>query len=136
VTFSTFINVLDGTSSVNGLPTILTTNHPQLLDPTMLRSSRVDRIWEIYSIVLECVSAMIHHWAENCKEDNEETSLALAKDCLKKLKEKNLSLASLQSFLFNCVVNDKKTIEEFHANISLLDREVSGSNNNYANMIS
>jgi SpoVK/Ycf46/Vps4 family AAA+-type ATPase len=62
ITFSTFINALDGVASVHGLPTILTTNHPERLDAAMLRSSRVDRTWEISGIALKPVLSMVKHW--------------------------------------------------------------------------
>ena len=43
LTFSDFINVIDGfTSSNNGVLLFMTTNHPETIDPALLRPGRVD----------------------------------------------------------------------------------------------
>lgn len=47
ISFSSFINILDGTLSKGaGIINILTTNHPEKLDPAMLRPGRIDKIIE------------------------------------------------------------------------------------------
>lgn len=46
LTFSAFLNCLDGLSSTDGIITILTTNHIEKLDPALIRGGRVDRRFE------------------------------------------------------------------------------------------
>ncbi|PXF45016.1 putative mitochondrial chaperone BCS1-A [Gracilariopsis chorda] len=43
LTFSGLLNVLDGVTSVEGLITIMTTNHANRLDPALIRGGRIDR---------------------------------------------------------------------------------------------
>ena len=47
VTLSGLLNALDGVSSRNGRVLFLTTNHPERLDPALLRPGRVDRKIEL-----------------------------------------------------------------------------------------
>jgi chaperone BCS1 len=47
VTMSGLLNALDGVSSRNGRVLFLTTNHPERLDPALLRPGRVDRKIEL-----------------------------------------------------------------------------------------
>lgn len=42
VTLSAFLNLLDGVASVHGRITVMTTNHPEKLDPALLRPGRCD----------------------------------------------------------------------------------------------
>lgn len=42
VTLSSFLNLLDGVASVHGRITVMTTNHPEKLDPALLRPGRCD----------------------------------------------------------------------------------------------
>lgn len=42
VTFAGLLNALDGVASQQGVLTFLTTNHPEVLDPALLRNGRVD----------------------------------------------------------------------------------------------
>ena len=43
VSFSSLLNILDGAVQNTGLITIITTNHPELLDPALRRPLRIDR---------------------------------------------------------------------------------------------
>jgi hypothetical protein len=46
VSASGLLNALDGVATPHGLVTILTTNHPEKLDPALVRPGRIDRILE------------------------------------------------------------------------------------------
>lgn len=46
LTFSGMLNALDGLVSVDGIITVLTTNHIEKLDPALIRGGRVDRRFE------------------------------------------------------------------------------------------
>jgi chaperone BCS1 len=47
ISFSVFLNCLDGTSFREGMVTIITTNHLEKMDPALLRKGRMDKIIEI-----------------------------------------------------------------------------------------
>jgi len=47
ITLSGLLNALDGVSSRDGRVLFLTTNHPERLDPALLRAGRVDRKIEL-----------------------------------------------------------------------------------------
>ena len=40
------LNVLDGVVDTPGRIVVMTTNHPELLDPTLVRPDRIDKILE------------------------------------------------------------------------------------------
>ncbi len=46
LTFSGLLNALDGMLSVDGIVTVMTTNHVERLDPALIRAGRVDRKFE------------------------------------------------------------------------------------------
>jgi ATP-dependent 26S proteasome regulatory subunit len=45
--FSNLLNVLDGVLYRSGLITIITTNHPELLDSAIMRQGRMDMVFQI-----------------------------------------------------------------------------------------
>lgn len=47
ISFSAFLNILDGPSSREGIVFFFTTNHIQNLDPALLRPGRIDMVFEI-----------------------------------------------------------------------------------------
>lgn len=47
VTMSTLLNILDGVNAAEGRIVIMTTNHPEKLDPALIRPGRVDVIYHI-----------------------------------------------------------------------------------------
>lgn len=46
LTFSGLLNALDGLISTDGVLTVMTTNHPEKLDPALVRAGRIDRKFE------------------------------------------------------------------------------------------
>src|SRR5690606_38276676 len=47
LTFSGLLNAIDGISAKEGRILVLTTNHPEVLDPALVRPGRVDRKFEV-----------------------------------------------------------------------------------------
>jgi hypothetical protein len=124
ISFQSFTNTLDGVASVNGLMVILTSNHPEFIDPIITRSGRVNCSWTIEGKNYESVFNMINHWLPNSDQEEAKTLTFL---CLEKLRCKNLSLASLESFLFNNIVENTNDIKDIIKNINKLDTERSGT---------
>ena len=104
LTFSGILNALDGLASPHGQIFALTTNHPEKLDPAMLRHGRVDLAAEFPAATAEQVGDMFQSFypearVEQCVQFSQ------------KLKEKwgQLNLAGLQDFF---IQNRERTATE------------------------
>lgn len=62
VTFSGFINLLDGVFYKDGLLTIISTNHPELLDSAFLRTGRMDKKVEINNPGVEEINEYLNRF--------------------------------------------------------------------------
>lgn len=60
ISFSTLLNCIDGAFSKYGIITIFTTNHPELLDPALVRSGRIDLKHEFKNPSKEIVCKYLH----------------------------------------------------------------------------
>lgn len=58
-TLSGLLNALDGVTTPHGLITIMTTNHPERLDPALLRSGRVDKELHLSNLSDEQMRRMV-----------------------------------------------------------------------------
>lgn len=97
VTFSGLLNALDGVASAEECITFMTTNHPEKLDPALLRPGRVDYKALIGNATENQVKRMFLRFYENEAELCEEF---LAK--YRKLNVQNVSTAQLQGlFVYN-----------------------------------
>jgi chaperone BCS1 len=96
LSYSGFINALDGVAAHEGSVIFLTTNHPELIDEAAIRSGRVDFRMELTHCDKHQLYAMAHKFFEDKAMANaiSETipagklSPALVQECL--LKSKNL----------------------------------------------
>ncbi|KAG7661593.1 BCS1 [[Candida] subhashii] len=97
VTFSGLLNALDGVASAEECITFMTTNHPEKLDPALLRPGRVDYKALIGNATENQVKRMFLRFYENEEELCEEF---LAK--YRKLNVQHVSTAQLQGlFVYN-----------------------------------
>lgn len=60
LSMSSLLNSLDGVSTPHGLVTILTTNHPEVLDEAVVRPGRIDRIEHVGYLTLEQARRLFH----------------------------------------------------------------------------
>jgi len=65
LTFSGLLNALDGLLSTDGVLTVMTTNHPELLDPALIRAGRIDRKFEFKKPEEEEFIAMFQSYYED-----------------------------------------------------------------------
>jgi chaperone BCS1 len=66
ITLSYILNLLDGINEISNRVVILTTNHPEKLDPALIRPGRIDYVLELkYSRIVD-----IQHILENYFETN------------------------------------------------------------------
>ena len=74
---SGILNVLDGVVETPGRIVIMTTNHPELLDPALIRPGRIDRHIEMGFMELDDIVNMFHHYCPGCSmSDSEKEDLA------------------------------------------------------------
>lgn len=97
VTFSGLLNALDGVASAEECITFMTTNHPEKLDPALLRPGRVDFKILIDNATEHQVEQMFLRFYENEKEMCEEFMVKF-----RSLEMKSISTAQLQGlFVYN-----------------------------------
>lgn len=110
ITFSSFINVLDGVLYKHGLICFITTNHPERLDHAILRSGRMDLILKIdYPSKVDIKRLFVDL-------NSKTSSLALIEsECDKfidKISGKNIPMAAIVNFLFKYRMDAIKNINE------------------------
>ena len=105
LSYSGFINALDGVAAHEGSVIFLTTNHPQLIDEAAIRSGRVDFRMELTHCDKYQLHAMAHKFFDNekmAKSISEaipagKLSPALVQECLLKSKTLDEALSHLAS---------------------------------------
>jgi hypothetical protein len=95
LSFSTILNFLDGALRVDGLITFMTTNHIEHLDPALIRPGRVNLIEKIDYPGKEEISEFYKLYYPKSSKTDVKKFLDIV------CKIKNISPASLNSFLFN-----------------------------------
>ena len=116
LTFSGILNALDGLASPHGQLFFLTTNHPEKLDPAMLRHGRVDVRAEFPHASEKQVSEMFKTFYPECKVEH-------AVEFTQKLKQEwgTINLAALQDFF---IQNRERNSAEAVANVQVwLDQQ-------------
>jgi len=67
VSLSTILNFLDGTDSINGMITIMTSNDISNLDPAMLRKGRIDKTYEFRNLTPTLAQEMVKRFIPDSK---------------------------------------------------------------------
>ena len=90
LTFSTFINALDGIKEMNGVYFVITTNKIDTIDPAILRPGRIDGCYEIKPFGRDgqqkLAETILSEWPEEIKNvvsDDVITGAEFKKKCLK-----------------------------------------------------
>lgn len=66
------LNVLDGVVETPGRIVILTTNHPEMLDPALTRPGRIDKQLVLGYMLAEDVIAMVQHYYQTVLNDKQQ----------------------------------------------------------------
>jgi chaperone BCS1 len=103
LSFSTLLNFLDGSLRKNGMIIVMTTNHPEKLDPALLRKGRVDYMIEIGYITKYQIERFAKLYYPNITKKQLESFTNIL------ISTKKLTSSILSSFLF---INRDKKIEE------------------------
>lgn len=91
VSFNDFINMLDGFETQYGQIVILTTNHPEKLDPALSRSGRIDFVLNFTYASDEVILAMINSFTSDSKVIQQITSCLASETTTAELQEMLLS---------------------------------------------
>lgn len=102
ITFSAFINLLDGIGGINKVLFFMTTNHIEKLDNSLLRASRIDKIVEFKKTTSEQITKIVEKYRPN--ESDEIKNKLLSKFTLYEN-----TIAEIQQFLFD---NRNKTLDK------------------------
>ena len=101
IDFSTLLNCMDGLSTKRGLVLFMTTNYIDKLDAAFIRPGRVDLCLEFKLPGREELSLALKTLGSQYAPEHEEF---LNKHC------ENMSIASLQKHLFECIMDNKQSI--------------------------
>merc|ERR1712183_460803 len=66
------LNALDGVVETPGRIVIMTTNHPEMLDSSLIRPGRIDKRLNLGYMVGNDMIAMLEHYFETCFEEGEQ----------------------------------------------------------------
>ena len=97
ITFSTFLNVMDGIFRRSGLITFLTTNHKEKLDNALLRVGRIDYIINFTYCSKEQIELIYNVFRIDKKKNDKENFDKF----YNKIKNKKITSAILQKFMFD-----------------------------------
>lgn len=106
LTFSAFLNCLDGLCSTDGIITILTTNHIEKLDPALIRGGRVDRRFEFLRPDQEQIADLFTSFY---KEAPRWLAVKFAKCVFERKESEARSIATLQQLF---IYTRKRSAEE------------------------
>lgn len=68
LTFSGVLNALDGPTAADGRLLVITTNHPERLDPALIRPGRVDRMFELPNATQSQAERLFLRFFDNAPE--------------------------------------------------------------------
>lgn len=113
VTFSGFLNALDGVASGEERLVFLTTNHPERLDPALVRPGRVDlSVLVDDATPAQARELFIRFYASETSDDENTSKVVALGDSLEKLVESQyangtqLSMAALQGLFIRSTIDD------------------------------
>jgi ATP-dependent Zn protease len=98
-TFSNLLNLLDGVLFKHGLIVFITTNHPEKLDPALLRQGRTDMIVQFTYPTRSEIEKMFRDMIGKYYSSQEETNDAF-KIFYDKIKDRLVSMSAIVNFLF------------------------------------
>ena len=104
ISFSIFLNILDGVLYKHGSIIFLTTNHPEKLDHALLRVGRIDSILEFSYPKKNEIKKLFNDITNSSIEDFNKF--------YDYIKGKNMPMSAIVHFLFNHKNNWEETIDE------------------------
>ena len=105
ITLSSLLNILDGTLEIPGRVLIITTNHPEKIDPALIRPGRIDMILEYKKANHDIIQQMYNSFFREVIPDNE----------LRKIKSYHFSPAEVNAILFRNFFDPNKALQELQS---------------------
>ena len=99
-TFSNLLNILDGVLFKHGLIVFITTNHPEKLDPALLRQGRTDLIVELNYPSRTEIEKLFRDMLGSKYYGTAEATADAFKTFYAAIKEKQLPMSAIVNFLF------------------------------------
>jgi SpoVK/Ycf46/Vps4 family AAA+-type ATPase len=119
VTFSGFLNVIDGISVKNGMVFFLTTNHPENLDPALLRSGRIDYAIMLDYLKVDQAEKMFLKYCPNNKQDIKKLIEIVATEKISPAMLENVLFKNYRSYNIQKIIDDLKKIMDYSKNIAM-----------------
>jgi chaperone BCS1 len=115
ITFSGLLNAIDGVAAGEGRLLFATTNHPERLDPALIRPGRIDRRVEIGHADREQLARIFRRFFP-------EAEPALAEQFANALPERQLAMSAVQAYL----IQHAESAEEAHSHATSLSTASGG----------
>jgi chaperone BCS1 len=128
ITFSQFINVLDGVLYKHGIITFLTTNHPDRLDNALLRIGRVDKIIRIDYPSKTNIRKLFFDMLKN--GTNEGDLKDMFDDFYNCINDQKITMSAIVNFLFRYKLDWKKNLDELLLTNSFIKETMKEANEN------
>jgi len=128
ITFSQFINVLDGVLYKHGIITFLTTNHPERLDSALLRIGRVDKIIRIDYPSKNNIRKLFFDVLKTAT--NEGDLKDMFDDFYECINDQKITMSAIVNFLFRYKLDWKKNLDELLLTNSFIKETMKEKNEN------
>ena len=128
ITFSQFINVLDGVLYKHGIIKFLTTNHPEKLDNALLRIGRIDKIIRIDYPSKNNIQKLFFDILRT--DTNEDDLKDMFDDFYGLINDQKITMSAIVNFLFRYKLNWKKNIDELLLTNSFIKETMKEKNEN------
>ena len=128
ITFSQFINVLDGVLYKHGIITFLTTNHPEKLDNALLRIGRIDKIIRIDYPSKNNIQKLFFDILRT--DTNEDDLKDMFDDFYGLINDQKITMSAIVNFLFRYKLNWRKNIDELLLTNSFIKETMKEKNEN------
>jgi SpoVK/Ycf46/Vps4 family AAA+-type ATPase len=128
ITFSQFINVLDGVLYKHGIITFLTTNHPERLDNALLRIGRVDKIIRIDYPSKTNIKKLFFDILKT--STNEGDLKDMFDDFYGCINDQKITMSAIVNFLFRYKLDWKKNLDELLLTNSFIKETMKEKNEN------
>lgn len=127
ITFSQFINVLDGVLYKHGIITFLTTNHPEKLDNALLRIGRIDKIIKIDYPSKTNIRKLFF---DILKTTNQGDLKQMFDDFYESIQDQKITMSAIVNFLFRYKLDWKNNLDELLLTNSFIKETMKEKNEN------
>ncbi len=114
ISFSGFLNIIDGMSVKNGIVYFMTTNHPERLDPALIRSGRVDMACELSYLCLEPALQMFNTFCPGHENDFKKLEKIINKNKVTPAMFENVLFKERDDYDITKIINNLNELIEYY----------------------